>query len=294
MDKTQQTYAQVIEEYTSANQVTASYVHGLDLISQEQGGERSFYQVDGLGSTRTLTDVSGTVTDRYTYDAYGQLIGQIGDTSNDYLFAGEQFNSELGEYYLRARYYDPSTGRFDSRDPFEGFLIEPVTLQDYIYVGNNPVIYVDPSGHILVEERVNQEVYKGGETIQVIKCLGGSIGTELASQGLYLLLDTLGAGFIPNYVGKAGGGASRNDILGRIISHAKQMVKPFKEVIVVNFPNSLSAREIVVLEEALIDYLRRSVNLLNAPRAAGVSKDILDDARKRIDDVLGKIKRGLC
>ncbi|MBT9316451.1 DUF4114 domain-containing protein [Leptothoe spongobia] len=147
LDKTQQEYAQVIEEYRASGENLASYVHGLDLISQEQGNDQFFYQVDGLGSTRILTDVNGLLTDQYLYDAYGQALNQTGDTSNNYLFAGEQLDPELAEYYLRARYYDPATGSFDSRDPFEGFDDQPITLQDYLYTGNNPVNFIDPTGH---------------------------------------------------------------------------------------------------------------------------------------------------
>src|SRR4030095_3276262 len=87
---TVQPYTQVLEEYTQGGVILASYVHGNDLISQGRGGVRSYYHVDGLGSTRALTDASGVVTDRYAYDAFGRTIGQVGSTGNVYLFAGEQ------------------------------------------------------------------------------------------------------------------------------------------------------------------------------------------------------------
>ncbi len=102
--------------------------------------------MDGLGSTRGLTNASGVVTDRYSYDAFGNLIGSAGSTENNYLFAGEQFDRGLGDYYLRARYYDESIGRFTKRDSFEGRLEEPVTLHKYLYANDNPVTLVDPSG----------------------------------------------------------------------------------------------------------------------------------------------------
>jgi YD repeat-containing protein len=58
--------------------LNASYVYEFDLISQERGNADSFYLVDGLGSTRGLTDASGVVTDTYNYDAFGNLIGVSG------------------------------------------------------------------------------------------------------------------------------------------------------------------------------------------------------------------------
>jgi RHS repeat-associated protein len=138
-------YAQVLEE--SVNDVlAASYVYGLDLISQERGSEDSFYLVDGLGSTRGLTDVNGMVTDSYSYDAFGNLIGVSGGTNNDYLFAGEQFDGGLGQYYLRQRYYDFGTGRFTRRDTYEGNFEDPITLHKYLYGNANPVTYTDPTG----------------------------------------------------------------------------------------------------------------------------------------------------
>ncbi len=139
--------AQVLEEWTN-NVLTASYVYGNDLISQQRGGNSSFYLVDGLGSTRGLINASGVVTDAYTYDAFGNLIASTGDTTNNYRFAGEQFDPNLGDYYLRQRYYDTDTGRFTRRDIYEGDIYNPVSLHKYLYANANPVNLTDPTGLI--------------------------------------------------------------------------------------------------------------------------------------------------
>jgi len=138
-------YAQVLEEYQDEN-IKAKYVHGLDLISIEQDGATSIYLVDGLGSTRTLTDIDGDVVATYDYEAFGDLIDSTGAVENNYLFTGEQFDGELGQYYLRDRYYDQGVGRFTRKDVFEGHLGNPVTLHKYLYAHNNPTNLVDPSG----------------------------------------------------------------------------------------------------------------------------------------------------
>ena len=65
-------------------------------------------------STRLLTNEAGRITDRYVYDACGNLLKKEGDTENDFLYTGEQYNANTGLYYLRARYMDPSTGTFIS------------------------------------------------------------------------------------------------------------------------------------------------------------------------------------
>lgn len=139
-------YAQVLEEYTPSNIIKASYVYGHDLISQSRDTERSFYHVDGLGSTRALTDINGLLTDAYAYETFGEMTEQFGNTQNSYLFAGEQRDLHLGLDYLRARYLDVNNGRFYGRDLFKGFYINPITLNKYVYANQNPVNIIDPSG----------------------------------------------------------------------------------------------------------------------------------------------------
>jgi RHS repeat-associated protein len=139
-------FAVVLEEYAPGGTLHASYVYGLRLVSQDREGQRSFYLVDGLGSTRALTDASGLVTDRFVYDAFGRLLARVGNTKNDYLFAGEQLDRSVGLYNLRARYYFQGAGRFISRDSFEGLSLLPLTLHKYLYGSVDPVNHVDPSG----------------------------------------------------------------------------------------------------------------------------------------------------
>ncbi len=92
----------------------------------------------------------GAGTDRRSsnqVEAFGEIIKQLGNTKNLYLFAGEQRDPNLGLDYLRARYYDPQTGKFTVRDTFEGNLQIPITLHRYIYANANPILYIDPSGN---------------------------------------------------------------------------------------------------------------------------------------------------
>lgn len=141
-----QSYALVLEEYTPGGVIKVSYVYGLDLISQNRGGAKSFYHVDGLGSTRAMSDAIGLVIDRYVYDAFGRTIAQSGITSNLYLFAGEQRDGNLGLDCLRNRYLNVNTGQFTTSDAFPANRQTPLTLNRYVYCSANPVNYVDPSG----------------------------------------------------------------------------------------------------------------------------------------------------
>ena len=127
--------------------VVVTYTHGHDLISQTRPGTGTrFYEYDGQLSTRHLTDTSGAVTDAYTFDAFGVMLASVGTTANAYLYAGEQLDPNVGFYYLRARYYDPSVGRFTSTDPEQGSVFDPVSLHRYLYANADPVNNGDPSG----------------------------------------------------------------------------------------------------------------------------------------------------
>ena len=118
----------------------------------ERSGKIWYYHYDGHGSTRLLTDEAGEITDRYAYDACGNLLQKEGDTKNDFLYTGEQYNANTGLYYLRARYMDPSTGTFISMDSYQGSLYDPVSLHKYLYANANPVMYTDPSGYFSLAE----------------------------------------------------------------------------------------------------------------------------------------------
>ena len=137
---------QVVEETVNGT-VTRSYTYGLERISEAQpingAWTPSFYEYDGAGSVRQLTNLAAnvTVTDTYEYDAFGNAVNKTGATPNNYLYCGEQYDPDLGLYYLRARYYNPSTGRFLSVDPLadEG-------QRRYQYAAANPVDGMDPNG----------------------------------------------------------------------------------------------------------------------------------------------------
>lgn len=136
---------QVVTQAAPAGTLTR-YTYGDGLISQRRGGNSHFYGIDGTGSTRLLTDGTGAVADTYTFDAFGNLLASTGSTSNDFLFGGEQYDPNLGFYYLRARYMDPANGRFIGPDPFAGSPYDPASLHRYSYAHNNPVNRSDPTG----------------------------------------------------------------------------------------------------------------------------------------------------
>jgi len=138
--------SQVVAEYKTDGTVIASYTYADDLISMTRGGQTYWYHFDGLGSTRLLTDASGAVTDSYDYDAFGNLIARTGATENPFLFTGQRYDANTGFYHLRARYYQPETGRFTVVDPYAGDIYSPATLHKYLYCSNDPINRIDPTG----------------------------------------------------------------------------------------------------------------------------------------------------
>jgi RHS repeat-associated protein len=111
------------------------------VLEQITGSTTLWYHHDQLGSTRAVTDSSGTVHASYTFDPFGNQTASTGSVANPFLFAGQYRDSETGLYYLRARCYDPVTAQFLSRDP----LLEQ-TRTPYGYATENPLNRVDPSG----------------------------------------------------------------------------------------------------------------------------------------------------
>jgi RHS repeat-associated protein len=100
--------------------------------------------------------------------------------------SGEQYDSDLGLYYLRARYYNPQTGRFLSRDPEDGKIKIPATLHKYLYANGDPVNRIDPRGREADEEAVLTYTEIGVRTVPEIKELAGAIACVFAVE-LYVL-----------------------------------------------------------------------------------------------------------
>lgn len=103
--------------------------------------EVTYIHHDQYGSTRLLTDTLGNVAGSYSFDPYGYTTAHSGADTTTLLFNGQYRDSETGNYYLRARYYDPTSGQFLTRDP-----LEAETRAPYSYAGSDPLDNSDSSG----------------------------------------------------------------------------------------------------------------------------------------------------
>ncbi|GAA6151560.1 putative Ig domain-containing protein [Pseudoteredinibacter isoporae] len=142
-------YAQVLAEVVNGS-VTTRYTYGDDLLSKTQNSQTHYYHYDGLGSTIALSNSAGAITDTYGYNAFGEVLFRTGSTENRYTFTGEQYDPTLGQFYLRARYYSQSAGRFTQMDTWMGNSQDPITLHKYLYANADPGNMVDPSGNFSI------------------------------------------------------------------------------------------------------------------------------------------------
>ena len=139
----------MVAERDANGKLIRRYVYGLDLLNQTTANKGPYwYHHDGLGSVSDITSASGTPLWWAEYQPYG-LLRESGSTSqapvNPFGFTGQYQDTPTGLYYLRARQYDPTTGRFLAPDPTDAPLTNPY-ITVYGYAGDQPTSYADPSG----------------------------------------------------------------------------------------------------------------------------------------------------
>lgn len=113
-----------------------------ELLAGSRSSTTSYYEQDGVGSITSLSSSAGALANTYTFDSFGKLTASSGSITNRFQYTAREFDTETCLYFYRARYYDPSAGRFLSEDP----LGSDAGPNAYTFVGNDPVIFVDPLG----------------------------------------------------------------------------------------------------------------------------------------------------
>ena len=186
-------YTQVLMEYGKNGKYTSIYSYGLQRLGADYNGAQTVYLYDGRGSMVNETNGSGTSMSAYLYDEWGNLLsGKVhtnGFYSDLYLYNGEATDITTGLQYLRARYYDPEMGRFIQQDSYLGKTSRPLSQNRYIYVENNPLNYIDPSGHMAAKElNAISVAYNSDfitkETVARIVLLRNTIGNGLTVDDL--------------------------------------------------------------------------------------------------------------
>ena len=137
--------ANLIEEADAAGGLVTRYVFGTGIdepLGAYRGTTWEFYQADGLGSITSLSSISGTISNNYTYDSFGNVTSSTGAFTQPFRYTGREWDAETSLYYYRARYYDSNVGRFLSEDPI-GF---KAGVNFYAYVFNRSTRSSDPFG----------------------------------------------------------------------------------------------------------------------------------------------------
>ena len=137
----------IVYEYSESVADGVAYFYGLNRTHNSKG---EIYLYNAHGDVVQLVKNNAVVAS-YTYDAFGNLTSQIGESDNPFLYCGEYYDAETQTYYLRARYYNPANGRFTQQDAW-AFMdtSDPLSLNLYAYCCNNPVMYVDPHGNFAI------------------------------------------------------------------------------------------------------------------------------------------------
>ena len=128
----------------------SSYHLGGGIEAVWQSEKNHYYHQDEQLSTAFITNEKRQIQNYYQYDAFGNGISQEEGISNRIRYTGQQYDGVTGQYYLRARYYNPIVGRFLQEDVYQGD-----GLNLYAYCGNNPVRYYDLSGYSKTPEVYN-------------------------------------------------------------------------------------------------------------------------------------------
>jgi RHS repeat-associated protein len=114
-----------------------------ETLAELRGSTTDYYEADGLGSITSLSSSAAGLANTYIYDSFGNTTASTGTLRNYFQYSGREFDSETGIYEYRARYYDPTMGRFISEDPLQ---FDGGSSNFYVYVGNKPTTFTDPSG----------------------------------------------------------------------------------------------------------------------------------------------------
>ncbi|MBU1737102.1 MAG: chitobiase/beta-hexosaminidase C-terminal domain-containing protein [Proteobacteria bacterium] len=143
----------VLAEMDDSNAVSKYYIYGDGLLYSIDGttGERLYFHYDPIGSTVAITDATGSVTDKYSYLPFGELNRSETTHDNPFLYVGKfgVMQEPTGLQFMRARFYDPGTRRFMSKDPVKGGMNNSQSLSPYAYVQGNVTSSVDPRGELL-------------------------------------------------------------------------------------------------------------------------------------------------
>ena len=146
---------QLVMELSESGIVKKRYIRGNDLVYVDKEADKDsgkfedkqYYVTDSHGNVVQLTNVDGKIIKTYEYDSFGNEVNLDKKDENPFRYCGEYYDKETEEIYLRARYYQPTVGRFLTRDTYTGESGDPLSLHLYTYCGNDGMNKCDVDGN---------------------------------------------------------------------------------------------------------------------------------------------------
>ncbi len=147
----------IVAETNKEGELKSREVRGYSLVKKEKEETTYYYHQNEHGDVTHLTNVDEEIENSYSYDVFGNVREQQEAVFNYFKYSGEQYEKEIEQYYLRARFYNPIVGRFTQEDIYRND-----GLNLYVYVINNPLLWIDPSGYAKCNNNVsnNSEYYQ--------------------------------------------------------------------------------------------------------------------------------------
>ncbi|SET91941.1 RHS repeat domain-containing protein [Lacrimispora sphenoides] len=207
----------IVAEQTDGEKIK-TYIRGINLIAREIDRVVYYYILNEHGDVTQLWSQSGTCKALYEYDAFGVERTPDKEDENPFRYCGEYFDLSSSTYYLRARDYRSSTGRFLAEDsiekttrkmPNDQEITDPLSLNKYTYCHNNPIVYNDPTGHLPF-------LVLAGLAGLAAGAIAGGISSAI--QGKFSLEATVQGAAIGSTVGLTGGAGLAYGVTGSALA----------------------------------------------------------------------------
>ena len=179
----------IVAETNKEGELKSREVRGYSLVKKEKEETTYYYHQNEHGDVTHLTNVDEEIENSYLYDVFGNVREQQENVENVFKYAGEQQDPETEQYYLRARFYNPVVGRFTQEDVYRGN-----GLNLYVYVINNPLLWIDPSGFSRFPSPTNAYILNTDDNTTIQKAIQGDktvlVDRENTSEFFAVLKDT--------------------------------------------------------------------------------------------------------
>jgi RHS repeat-associated protein len=227
-----------------------------------------------------LTDFVGAIVELYAFDAYGNAIGFTPSVAlTEFLYSGEQFDSKIGQQYLRQRYYDPVTGRFNRLDPFFGNLNDPQSIHKYAYTHNDPVNNIDPSGKFVAiaigvlsgialssylnTQKSAKDLSTGALILRGLATVGFGVSAYFGTYMLYGIYG-YGLGFKPLWAHGTHPKATENLSIQKWENNIADLLKDYVDKSTLTIEQKQKAKnEAMIIAKNYVSKMRSRANMLN-------------------------------